>query len=289
LQKQANRIRSRVFFPRTVLILCVTATPFGFLAAPYERTTSFMEGTALAPEAFLREWERLSCRGELPLPEAIFQLPPAALSGVRNMLPAVHEATAAVAERSLLPVMLGGEHTVTIGAVAALSELVEDLGVVQLDAHADLRSRYGGSRFSHACAMRRIREDLNLPVLPVGIRAWSRGEEAMLRSSSTGTLPARDLCRWRKLLPPLLERLPGSVYLTLDMDFFDPSVAPGVGTPEPGGATWYQGMGVIEEICRRKKVVGVDVVELCPRREVKISVRAAVRAVAFMLDETGKD
>ncbi len=242
---------------------------FAFLIAPYERTTSLFKGAALGPGAVLRDWRRLQRHENLPEPEIILRLPPSALAGVRSLLPALRRVTGTVLDRSLLPVLLGGEHTVTLGAVAEFAARRTKLGVIQLDAHADLRDRYQGSRYSHACTMRRVREDLQIPVLPVGIRALSRQEADYLRRRRPGALPGRRLGNWKKSLPRLLSRLPRFTYLTVDMDFFDPAVVPGVGTPEPGGAGWYQALDILSEIARHKTIVGLDVVELCPPREKK--------------------
>jgi agmatinase len=196
-------------------------------------------------------------------------------------------AVTAAVKRGLLPVVIGGEHTVTIGAVRALAEPDGTPGVIQLDAHADLRGSYEGSRFSHACVMRRIAEDMSLPVFPVGVRALSRGEARYMEKNSLSRLPANLLGEGKKRLPPLLKGFPAKVYLTVDMDFFDPSVVPGVGTPEPGGAGWYQALEIVETILRGRKLTGFDIVELCPRREREVSVRAAVRFTEYILDRAG--
>jgi agmatinase len=211
---------------------------FAFIAVPYEKTTSFMQGAALGPEAFLQDWERLRSAGDVPLPGMTYRVGRKSLRSARSMFKETGKAVMAAVEGGLLPVTIGGEHTVTVGAVRGLAGGAGSFGVVQLDAHADLRERYEGSRHSHACVMRRIAGDMGLPVLPVGVRALSRGEALYMEKHSLRGLPGNLLGEWRKRLPPLLGDFPEKVYLTVDMDFFDPSVAPGVGTPEPGGAGW---------------------------------------------------
>jgi agmatinase len=257
---------------------------FAFLAVPYERTTTFEKGASGGPELILRDWERLRRTGEVPEPSRVLRLPERSLSGPRSLLRGVREATARLSGEGLLPVLLGGEHTCTIGAVDGLKGRHHDLGVIQLDAHADLRPSYGGSRYNHACVMRRLSQDRGVPLLPLGIRAYSRQEAAYMKSEGITGLPGRLLDRWPELLPPLLARMPARVYLTIDMDFFDPSVVPGVGTPEPGGGQWYETLDMLDGIIEGRQVVGFDVVELCPPREERFSIRAASRLIGHLLE-----
>lgn len=204
------------------------------------------------------------------------------------MISAVSKATADLNRRRALPVILGGEHTCTIGAVAALRDLCGPLGVIQLDAHADLRGTYEGSKYSHACVMRRVSEDLGVPVLPVGVRAYSRREGEYMRERAAGFIPGRRLGEWPVRMPPLLKKLPERTYLTIDMDYFDPAVVPGVGTPEPGGGEWHQTLDMLDAVMERKEIVGFDIVELCPARESAVSVRAAVRLASHLLAGLGR-
>lgn len=257
---------------------------FAFLSAPYERTTTFEKGASGGPELILRDWERLRRAGEVPGPSRVLRLSGRSLSGPRTLLRRARETTALLCDEGLLPVLLGGEHTCTIGAVDGLKGRCHDLGVIQLDAHADLRQSYEGSRYSHACVMRRLSQDRGIPLLPLGIRAYSRREAAYMKDVGITGLPGRLLDRWPELLPPLLEKMPARVYLTIDMDFFDPSVVPGVGTPEPGGGRWYETLDMLEAVLEGRQVVGFDVVELCPRREGRFSIRAASRLIGHLLE-----
>jgi agmatinase len=261
-------------------------TGFGFIVASYERTTTYHRGAALGPEAVMDDWRVFVEAGEAPPPSAVITLPAAALRGPAAMMTAVVGAAGELFAGGLLPVLLGGEHTSTLGAVAALAAHAgrqEEMGVVQLDAHADLRRSYCGSRYNHACVMRRLHEDRGLPLLPVGIRALSRQEAAYIREKSLGFLPGHRLGEWKRLLPPLLRRLPRRIYLTVDMDFFDPSVVPGVGTPEPGGGEWYATLDLLDSLLSEKEIIGFDIVELCPPREKRVSVRAAARLAEYLL------
>ncbi|MEE9614324.1 MAG: agmatinase family protein, partial [Thermodesulfobacteriota bacterium] len=161
-------------------------------------------------------------------------------------------------------VLLGGEHSVTVGLTLALKEKYPALSVLQLDAHADLRDSYEGSPFNHACAGRRIQE--LCPLVQVGIRSMS-GEEARFMGSEAGagvrTFYAADVTGG---IPAdeVVAALSDEVFITIDLDVLDPSIMPATGTPEPGGLGWYQVTGLLREVARKKKVVGFDVVELSP-------------------------
>jgi agmatinase len=159
-----------------------------------------------------------------------------------------------------LTVVVGGEHSVSVGAVQAHVDRYPGLSVLQLDAHADLRDEYEGSKYNHACVMARIRE--LCPIVQVGIRSMDISEKPALAENRVffahaihGSLTWID-----QVVAGLTER----VYLTIDLDAFDPSIMPSTGTPEPGGLGWYEVLTLLKTVCRRRTVVGFDVVELCP-------------------------
>jgi agmatinase len=161
-------------------------------------------------------------------------------------------------------VMLGGEHAITPGGVAAAAARHEGLHVVQLDAHADLRDSYQNDRWSHACAMARCLD--HATIRAIGIRSYSPEEAERMLKGIPGyrMLPAWELGRdgW---IERALDGLDGRpVYLTVDVDYFDPSVVPSTGTPEPGGATWWPTLNLLDSLFRRADVVAADVVELAP-------------------------
>jgi len=236
----------------------------GLFGVPYDGTTSFRPGTRFGPAA-LRDvsagLESYCPQLDLDLEELAF----ADLGAVaipfgdpEPVIRAVQAATDQVLDLGLAPLMLGGEHSISSGAVAAVAARHPDLVLVQLDAHADLRQTWLGSRHSHACAMRRC-----LEVLPSGdlrqiaIRSGTRQEFAELRS--TGRLVGLDA------LPASLAPLRGRpLYLTVDLDWFDPAVLPGTGTPEPGGFFWPDFALLVDEL-RHHHLVAADVVELAPQ------------------------
>ena len=172
---------------------------------------------------------------------------------------AVRESTQTVLNLGLRPLMLGGEHSISSGAVAAVAANYPDLVLVQLDAHADLRDSWLGSRFSHACAMRRCLEVLpSQQLFQLSIRSGTRSEFNELRSSGRLMADVRALAE-------ALKQLQGRpVYLTVDLDWFDPAVLPGTGTPEPGGYIWSD-FAALVDVLQHHRLVAADVVELAPQ------------------------
>jgi len=160
------------------------------------------------------------------------------------------------------PLILGGEHSISYGVVKALKKKCPDLSVLQFDAHADLLDEYEGSRFSHACVMRRISE-LGVPIVQVGIRNMNKEIEEYLAKNKK---QAKNLhfAPGIPLIPKILSGLTKNVYLTFDLDAFDPSIMPAVGTAEPGGLLWNETIKAIEMVSKKINIVGADVVELAP-------------------------
>jgi len=159
-----------------------------------------------------------------------------------------------------IPLMLGGEHSITLGAVKAMRKKYKDLSVLQFDAHPDLMNEYGGSKYSHACVMRRIQEQ-GIGVVQIGIRNTNTEIEEYIKKNKklkifeAPGLPSAD---------EVLTGLTKNIYLTFDLDALDPSIMPSVGTPEPGGLLWHETINFIEEISKHVNIVGADVVELMP-------------------------
>jgi agmatinase len=158
---------------------------------------------------------------------------------------------------------IGGDHAISIGPIAAAAEIHPELGVLQVDAHLDLRQRYTHSRYNHACVMRRVVEDFHLPVVQVGIRSFSPEEFDYVRRRRLQPVYAHRLDpadhAW---VEAAVARLPDVVYLTIDLDGLDPSVIPGTGTPEPGGLTYRQLARLIRVVGLRRRVVAADITEL---------------------------
>lgn len=157
-------------------------------------------------------------------------------------------------------VVIGGEHSVSIGAIQACSKKYKDMCVLQLDAHSDLREEYNGSRYNHACVMARIKEIC--PIVQVGIRSMDYSE---LKSAERKRIFfAEDIQKDHQWVKKVTGLLSDKVYITLDLDVLDPSIMPSTGTPEPGGLLWYDILGLLKEVTKKKELIGFDVVELCP-------------------------
>ena len=164
--------------------------------------------------------------------------------------------------RERLPVILGGEHSITAGAVRAAARRFGDLSVLQLDAHADMRDSYLDSPYSHACVMRRVREQA--PAVSVGIRSFSEEEAELLRAHPVPIWSPRSFRALGGAWDPLLAPLTDTVFVTFDLDALDPAVMPATGTPEPGGLDWYEAVDLLRAVAARSRIVGFDVVELAP-------------------------
>jgi agmatinase len=175
----------------------------------------------------------------------------------------LEETVEAVAEKGIVPLTLGGEHSLTLAPVAALQRRFPDLSVLQLDAHLDLRDAYQGTKLSHASVMRRIR-DLGISTIAVGIRSVSKEEADYVHAEKPPVFLAREIRAKGLPVDEIVNALGNPVYITVDLDAFDPSFVPGVGTPEPGGLTWDEGLRLLRAVCERRQVVGMDIVELCP-------------------------
>lgn len=279
---------------------------FHIIPAPFEASVSYGGGTALGPEAILEAssqlevwtgrsvpsakgiytWPAVECHGSAEdVIERIAAATRTALShGPQREQAAAHAAGGAAvlagSSAPTVPVLLGGEHTVTLGALRALQEVHGDFGIVQFDAHADLRSSYQGSPFSHACVMRRAVQDMGLPLFQIGVRSLSPDEERYRREQGIAHLDAREGCRpaaGREFSLP--GTFPDALYLSFDLDALDASLMPATGTPEPGGLFWWDALRLIERSLRGRTCIGFDVVELAPVRGLHAPTYTAARLV----------
>lgn len=240
------------------------------LPVPYEGTVSYVGGAARGPQAILDASEQLELYDERIAAEPwrcgihTMRALDVASRGPEEVAAAVERATGRLLDDAKWPVILGGEHSITPGAVRAAAARHPGLHVVQLDAHADLRESYQGSPHSHACAMARCVDVATVHAF--GIRAYSRDEADRIRRGIPGyrvthAWEMRGVDWIDMALDELRDR---AVYLTVDVDYFDPSVVPATGTPEPGGGLWEPTLELLERLFRTAHVVGCDVVELAP-------------------------
>jgi agmatinase len=172
---------------------------------------------------------------------------------------------------------LGGDHAVSIGPIAAAARRFPEMAVVQVDAHLDLRDTWNGSRYNHACVMRRASEDLGLPIIPMGIRSIAPEERDYLDAKGISPIYAHDIRDGDLWLQRIRDRLPETVYLTIDVDGLDPAVIPGTGTPEPGGLDYRQLLSLIQLLGRHCRVVAADIVELVKLPHSQVSEYTAAR------------
>lgn len=181
-----------------------------------------------------------------------------------EVIKSVEKKTASILKAGKFPVILGGEHSVTLGPVKAFKKKFKDFSVLQLDAHRDLRDSFQGSKYSHACIAKRIVELTSLT--QVGVRSLSR-EEAEKGYKSLKTFFMKDMIKNEDWIKDAIDSLDNDkVYVTIDMDVFDPSIMPSVGTPEPGGMGWYETLALLKRLSQEKEIIGFDVVELSPMR-----------------------
>lgn len=291
--------------PQTYFLLEDRQADYGasrtaILPVPLERTTSYGKGTASGPEAILRASQALELYDEElsgePAAGGIATLPPF-LPQAFDLAEALEEIRCRaheVLDDGKFLVTLGGEHSLTLAPARAAADEIGGgaarVGVVQFDAHADLRPSYEGTPYSHASVMRRLVED-GFPTLAVGLRSLSAPEAELIRERRLpviwGQELGRDPAACRRRFEELLEELPESVYLTFDLDFFDPSLVPATGTPEPGGGTWWATLELLRLLFERKDVVAADVVELAPVGGLPASDFLAAKLVYKMIGYRG--
>ena len=235
---------------------------------PYDSTTSFKSGARHGPRAAitaskqLEEWDIELQRDISTTGIYTTQEIEPHTGGPEAMIERVRRVASHFVSRDKLVALLGGEHTITVGGVSAALEKYSDLTVLYLDAHADLRDEYMGSRWSHACVARRLSE--RVPVVQVGVRSMSQDEARFINSNDVPVFtwpPSDDI---EQLAANAIERLSEEVYVSVDLDVLDPSIMSAVGTPEPDGMAWHDATKLLRLVAENRQIVGFDVVELSP-------------------------
>ena len=264
------------------------------LPVPYDFSTSYQGGTRWGPQAIVTASQNMELWDEelgATYRAGIHTLPslePTAL-GPEAMAGRVEQAVGWILDEGRLPAVLGGEHSITAGAVRAAARRIPGLSVLQLDAHADMRDTYLDSRYSHACVMRRVRE--LVPATSVGIRSMSEEEAESLARTPVPMWSTRQFRALRGDWQPVLESLSENVFVTFDLDALDPGILPATGTPEPGGLDWFEAVDLLRAAAARARIVGFDVVELAPIPGQVVSdflaARLAYRLIALALSSHG--
>jgi agmatinase len=263
---------------------------YAVLPVPYEGTVSYMAGTAGAPQAILDASTHVELFDE-ELGGEFYQAGVTTLPvvlpapGPEDQLRRVREAAGKPVADGKFLLTLGGEHSITTPLVELCMQRYGELSVLQIDAHADLRDSYRGSSFSHGAVMRRVL-DLTGSLCQVGIRSYSKEEfeqcPEQVRQFVTPQVIASDP-QW---IDRVIERLRPNVYVTIDIDGFDPAYAPGTGTPEPGGLDWMQVTGLLRKVCAKRQVVSADIVEVRPIPPSHITEYLAARLAYKMIAYT---
>jgi len=238
------------------------------LPVPYEGTVTYLSGTADGPRAIIAASQQVELFDEQLMREVhevgvatLDPVPPA--DAPAEMMQRVADAAEPIMRRGQFLIALGGEHSITAPLVRTAQEVFGPLSVLQIDAHADLRDRYDGSPHNHACVMRRVLETTQT-ICQVGVRNIAQEEFDACRPYIDRLITPTAIADDPAWIERALDRLTERVYVTIDLDGFDPAVAPGVGTPEPGGLSWRDVIDLLRDLCRRKQVVAADVVELRP-------------------------
>ena len=254
---------------------------FAILPVPYERTVSYGKGTRLGPAAIIdaswqlelwdEETKKETCR------RGIFTAAPVDCSlPEAKFFPHLERTVEAFLGASKgLPFFLGGEHSITQALLPPFIRRHKGLSILHFDAHADLRVEYHGSRRSHACAV--YPASRTNKVVQVGIRSVGHDEVRFHNAGNVVTHLMHENRDLRKLERQVLRELSDTVYLTIDVDGFDPAVMPGTGTPQPGGFGWHEALDLFRAVCRAKRVVGVDIVETAPVKGSHITELAAAK------------
>jgi agmatinase len=280
LQDEGFLLKENFFLPHNFLGIPKEYTQcqsskFLILPIPYEQTTSFVKGTKDSPKAIIDASKQVEFYDEEagfePYKEGIFTFPELEpqVSGPQEMVQRIYrvakkicgEFSPNISTKEKILISLGGEHTITLGLVKAFKEKYKNLSVLQLDAHADLRESYQDSKYSHACVMRRIHSFCSY--VGVGIRSISLEESRFAQRNKIKIFMAEGMKDSQSWMEQAIGLLSSEVYLSLDLDFLDPSIMPAVGTPEPGGFLWYETLDFLKRLSQKKKIVGVDIVELC--------------------------
>jgi len=237
------------------------------LPIPYDLTSSYETGTRRGPQAIITASRQLETYDEElgldPSSIGIATLPEMEqiAAGPEDMQEAVYNACLKILSDDKFVMTLGGEHSITAALVKAHKDKYPSLSVVHVDAHTDLRDIYQGSKYSHACVMSRVAE--LAPFISIGVRSFSGADnEIKYKSDIISPLQFRNNS---EIFKKNIAKLSENVYITIDLDGFDPSVIPAVGTPEPGGLNWDEVMWIIDELSTNRKIIGADIVELSPR------------------------
>lgn len=254
------------------------------LPVPFDGTSTWQKGADKGPEAFLEASEHMELYDIETDTEAykngIYLAQPITTNtSPEEIVASVHQQAKHYIKRNKFVTTIGGEHSVSIGTIRAFNEVFENLTVLHIDAHADLRPTYQDSSCNHACAMYEASQQTNL--IQVGIRSMDSTEKTIMNFDKTYF--AHEMVLEESWPDAAVEQMTENVYITFDLDALDPSILPATGTPEPGGLFWYETLDFLKQVFTEKNVVGFDIVELCPMENDKSSNFLAAKLYYKML------
>ncbi|MGB2761481.1 MULTISPECIES: agmatinase [Maribacter] len=254
------------------------------IPVPYDGTSTWGKGADKGPEAFLEASENMELY-DIETDSEVYKqgihltAPVTENSSPEAMVNAVHNITKDFIKRNKFVTLFGGEHSISIGSIRAFNECFDNLTVLQIDAHADLRESYEGTKYNHACAVYEANQTTNL--VQVGIRSMDIIEKTLMDEEKT--FFAHDMIADEYWSDKVIEAMTENVFITFDLDAFDPSIMPSTGTPEPGGLLWYETLEFLKQVFADKNVVGFDIVELCPNKNERSSDFLAAKLYYKML------
>lgn len=260
------------------------------IPVPYDGTSTWQKGANKGPQAFLEASENM----ELYDIETDFEVykqgiyladPVTENSSPEEMIKAVHQVTKEYIKKNKFVTLFGGEHSISIGSIRAFNECYNNLTVLHIDAHADLRPEYEGSKYNHACAVYEANQTTNL--IQVGIRSMDSIEKTIMDKDKV--FFAHEMIANEYWMDEVVELCTDNVFISFDLDALDPSIFPATGTPEPGGLFWYETLEFLQRVFHEKNVVGFDLVELCPHEISKNSDFLAAKLYYKMLSYKFKD
>lgn len=235
------------------------------IPVPYDGTSTWQKGADKGPDAFLEASENMELY-DIETDSEVYKQGVYLADAVtenespEKMVEAVYQTTKSYLNRNKFVTLFGGEHSISIGSIRAFNEQFDNLTVLHIDAHADLRQEYEGSTCNHACAVYEASQTTNL--VQVGIRSMDKSETTVMDAEKT--FFAHEMVNDEFWMDNVIELLTDNVFITFDLDAFDPSILPATGTPEPGGLFWYETLEFLRMVFEEKNVVGFDIVELCP-------------------------
>ncbi|WP_412559926.1 agmatinase [Winogradskyella sp. MIT101101] len=260
------------------------------IPVPYDGTSTWQKGADKGPDAFLAASENMELY-DIETDSEVYQQGVFLAEAVTEnaspeaMVEAVHQTTKKYIKKNKFVTIFGGEHSISIGTIRAFNEMFEDLTVLHIDAHADLRESYEGSKCNHACAVYEASQTTNL--IQVGIRSMDVIEKTVMNEEQTYF--AHEMAEDDNWVDSAIDQMTDNVFITFDLDALDPSIMPSTGTPEPGGLLWYETLDFLKQVFEEKNVVGFDIVELCPNENDKSSDFLAAKLYYKMLSYKFQD